>query len=803
MSRKSFTDAYEQDPDALIRVVRWVAVALAVLLFTQAAPPLGPSAQRWGLVLAGGFVLVNVASIATRGAPLRARRRAGWRRLAADTALALAAVWILRDAPAMPASALLVLPLVEGAIRGHLRGALVTYAITAAAFVGLQLPHTAPRVLLLAVHTGMLAMVALACGLLAEDLGRQMEAQREARLVAGRRAQLLATVAAAARDISSLDATTVLAGIVDSAIEVGFDCAEMCVLTADGRHWESVHPRGLPRQYRAGLQPLGAGVAGLVYSSRAPVELASYSDWAHALPTLRTRGLQAVFAAPVWSGEDLAAVLTAATYRKDPLTASEREAVELLAAQASRALENAHRYAERERLQDQLTHQAFHDALTGLPNRALLRDRLTHTLGRARRDGTHVALVFCDLDGFKLINDHAGHLAGDEVLVSVAARLQLCVRPGDTVARFGGDEFTVLLEHVDSLEEVRRVASRVLAALEDPIELAEGRQVTVSTSIGIAWTGEEAEPEPDRLLQRADRAMYFAKAKGKGTIEEYDPDVDRVHREAMTLEADLRRSVQAGELDLHYQPIVRSTDGRIAAVEALARWHHPARGEVPPLEFIPLAERSGTIVPLGRWVLERACRQFSADALASVRINVNVSVRQLEHSAFLDDLAQVLTETGIDPSRLTLELTEQAVIDDDNAQFRRTLEALGSTPVQLAVDDFGRGFSSLRYLRELPVDEVKLDRSLVVGTLQTSQDRAIVRWTIALAHELGMRVTAEGVETMEQLRCLRDLGCDTLQGFLFEPALPFPEAAEAVRRGVWPSSAVLAGERASGVEPAE
>lgn len=801
MARGRISGVYRQDPDAIIRVVRWVAVVLAALQFTPAASSLDARTRTWGFLLSGGFVVVNLVSRAARRRSAAERRRVGWGCLGADTVLALAVAWMVRDQFGILASALLVLPLVEGAVRGRLRGAVATWSVTAVTFVVLHGPGDMTELLLLAVHVGMLAMVALACGLLAENLGQQMEAQREARLVAGRRAQLLGTVAAAARDISSLDAGAVLAGIVDSAIELGFDCAEMCVLTDDGRHWRSVHPRGLPSYYSAGLQPASAGVAGLVYSSRAAVELADYSEWEHAMSALRSRGLRAVFAAPVWSGGELAAVLTAATYRQEPLTASEREAIELLASQASRALENAHRFAERERLRDQLSHQAFHDALTGLPNRALLRDRLTHALGRARREGTNVALVFCDLDGFKLVNDRAGHHAGDEVLVSVGARLQLCVRPGDTVARFGGDEFTVLLEQVDSLTEVRSVAHRILEALEEPVLLDGGEQVSISTSVGIAWTGEGDTLDADRLLQLADRAMYFAKEKGKGTIEVYDPQADRRYRESLSLDADVRRSIEAGEFAVHYQPVIRAADGKIAGVEALARWTHPERGVVPPLTFIPAAERTGAIVPLGRWILTRACREFSDPALGAARVNVNISVRQLEHASFFTDLQEVLETSGIEPSRLTLELTEQTVIDDDNTQVRRTLDALRDSPVQLAVDDFGRGFSSLRYLRELPVDELKLDRSLVVGTLRTAEDRAIVRWTIELAHELGMRVTAEGIETMEQLRCLRDLGCDALQGFLFEPALPFDRAADAIRHGVWPSRVAFTGERATVARP--
>jgi diguanylate cyclase (GGDEF)-like protein/PAS domain S-box-containing protein len=415
---------------------------------------------------------------------------------------------------------------------------------------------------------------------------------------------------------------------------------------------------------------------------------------------------------------------------------------------------------ERRQFVEQLRHQALHDSLTGLPNRVLLSDRLHTAIARARRQDTTISVLFVDLDNFKLVNDSLGHAAGDALLQGVAARLAVAVRDHDTVARLGGDEFAVVVEHA-SPGHAADVADRVLAALEEPIDVG-GAHVPVTCSIGVA-TGTPDVPED--LLRDADLAMYHAKAAGKNTARFFDPVMHAAASERMQLELDLADAVAGEALFLVYQPVIALATKQATGFEALVRWRHPVRGLVSPADFIPLAESTGLIVQIGRFVLDRACRQ-AATWPAHVQIAVNVSAVQLEHERFIDDVAEALAAAGLEPDRLVLELTESAVVRDvgrANAQ----LAALKGLGVRIAIDDFGTGYSSLSQLRSLPIDILKIDRSFINAMHTGPSARAVVQALIDMGSALNLETIAEGVEDPEQAMALRDSSCTEAQGFLY------------------------------------
>jgi diguanylate cyclase (GGDEF)-like protein len=439
-----------------------------------------------------------------------------------------------------------------------------------------------------------------------------------------------------------------------------------------------------------------------------------------------------------------------------------------------RLLSRSINYAiERKRAEIALAHQALHDQLTGLPNRALFYDRLQQALTRLGRSTDAVAVLFCDLDRFKVVNDSLGHDRGDELLCAVAERLNGVLRAGDTAARFGGDEFVVLCEGVAGEDDAIRVAARLAEALDEPFGIADD-EVYVRTSVGIALaTSPEARPEA--LLRDADAAMYRAKERGGGAYEVFDLEMrDRALRR-MSVEHALHRAIERDELRVHYQPLVAMSTGDVVGVEALVRWEHPERGLLGPIEFIPTAEETGLIHELGAWVLQAACAQSAAWSAAGrpLRMSVNLSARQCHHPDLARLVERMLQETGADPALLCLEVTETAVMDDLDtmAGVLTELKALGLT---IAIDDFGTGYSSLRALQMLPVDVVKIDRSFVAELPDSDQAAAIAAAVIGLAHALGMTAVAEGIEMVAQLERLRTLGCDIGQGYYFsrpvEPA---------------------------------
>jgi len=429
---------------------------------------------------------------------------------------------------------------------------------------------------------------------------------------------------------------------------------------------------------------------------------------------------------------------------------------------------NTRDVSERRTLQSRLAHQAFHDELTRLANRALFLNRVGHTVARVPRGKHPSAVLFLDLDDFKKVNDSLGHAVGDELLVAAAARLTTCVRPGDTIARLGGDEFAVLLDDVDGMSDVIVVAERISVAVSAPFHL-NGRDVFVGVSIGIASM--EMGDSPDDVLRNADLAMYFAKSRRKGDFAVYEPSMHDQMMEHLELEVDLRAAVERNEFEIEYQPIVNLITGEVHGAEALLRWNHPTRGYVPPVRFVPMAEETGLIIPLGRWVLREACER-ARDWRAHYRgrrplqVSVNLSARHFQDASLMQDVQQALNDSGLEPWALTLEITESVLMHTSESTLER-LRALKALGLNLAIDDFGTGYSSLGYLQQFPIDILKIDRSFVEAVGTEHGDPVLARAIIALGRTLQIETIAEGIERPEQREGLRTLGCTLGQGYHF------------------------------------
>jgi diguanylate cyclase (GGDEF)-like protein/PAS domain S-box-containing protein len=428
--------------------------------------------------------------------------------------------------------------------------------------------------------------------------------------------------------------------------------------------------------------------------------------------------------------------------------------------------------SERKRAEEQIEYQAYHDALTGLPNRLLFRDRLTVALAHAKRLQQHVAVMFLDLDGFKLVNDTLGHSLGDELLKVVASRLRGALREEDSIARMGGDEFTVLLSDLSRPDDAAKIAQKLLDTIAQPIRVDE-QELFVTTSIGIALFPNDGETA-EALLKNADHAMYRAKDVGRNSYQLCTPAMNSRALERLSLENALRRAVERGEFVLHYQPQLNVVTGAVVGMEALMRWNHPTQGVVPPATFIPIAEETRLIVAMGEWALREACRQAKKWQLTeypSLRMAVNLSPRQFQHGDLRKMIASALEESGLAPQSLELEITESTAMQNTDRTVA-TLRALRDMGVRIAIDDFGTGHSSLNYLRSFPLDSVKIDQAFIHEIESSPSDRAIVSAIIAMAHGLSLRVTAEGVETEEQLAFLRASGCEEVQGYLFGRPAP-------------------------------
>ena len=531
--------------------------------------------------------------------------------------------------------------------------------------------------------------------------------------------------------------------------------------------------RGLSPDYREALarRRAGDGVAGRAYTEGRLVVVEDYGEWDDGMPRFHTIGVTAAMAAPVHEhGRPIGSLIVSTNRPGRRYTPTERELLTSLAEHASLAVSDAKTVAA-------MAHQAMHDALTGLPNGALFRDRLDHAVARAARTQSPVAVLFCDLDRFKAVNDSLGHAGGDELLVAIGTRLRDAVRASDTAARLGGDEFAILLEDLEDRDPPHAVARRIVDALGRPLTIR-GHEIRPGVSVGVAVGTADAH----ELLRSADMAMYRAKGEGRGGVAVFESAMREEAVDRLALEADLARAVERDQLEVDYQPIVALDGAAIVGFEALVRWRHPERGRVPPGVFVPVAEESGLVRDIGRHVLRAACREAAAWRAAHLgagldTITVNLSGRELGDPALPSDVAAALAESGLPAECLVLEITETVLMRDTEATIARLceLKALG---VRLAVDDFGTGYSSLRYLRRFPVDILKLAKPFVDAMIADDDETALVCAILDLGANLGLDVIAEGIELEEQAALLGALGCAMGQGFHYARPLS-PDAASA------------------------
>jgi diguanylate cyclase (GGDEF)-like protein len=592
----------------------------------------------------------------------------------------------------------------------------------------------------------------------ASENARLLDAFRERQVLLERLAQLQRGI------VDRLPVHEVLEAVVEGACEL-LDCRVGILWIADPDdpdHAAAAATMGADDELleRRRRQPADAGLSGRAMRERTLVVADAVTGTeADDLGDFPREGVTAAMAAPVFERSRVVGSLGVASTRSSRMFVPRDQQVLLsLAEHASLALNHA-------RAVEEAVHEALHDSLTALPNRSLFLDRMRHALARAERGHAPVAVLFCDLDGFKTVNDSLGHRTGDRLLVSVAERLAECLRPADTIARLGGDEFAILLEELRRPGDAARAAQRLLDSLRAPFELR-GREFFISASIGIAAGTGDAET----LLRDADLAMDRAKSRGKGRYAVYEPSMHTAIVERLELEVDLKRALERDELAVVYQPIFSLTDGRVTGVEALVRWNHPTRGVVMPESFVPLAEESGLIGELGRWVLRKACHQGALwrakyPGYPGLGIGVNISGAQLREPGLVQEVADALAESQLDATGLTLEITETALMESfDNAIEQ--IDALNELGVDLAIDDFGTGYSSLRYLSRLPLDVMKIEKSFVGGIGGPAEEAELLRAIIDLAGIFGLRVVAEGIERPEQRERLLELGCELGQGHL-------------------------------------
>ncbi|MBI3256813.1 MAG: GGDEF domain-containing protein [Actinobacteria bacterium] len=765
-----------EETAGVFRLVRWLAVAIVVPRFILLVPPGGketPWDPAWtGVVLLGLLVTTNVLSSRAGVRGLHGLVFGAKSAVLLDSIVVLLATLTALYEGRQPGVVMLMIPIYEASAYFGLRAAAITSLGTGGSFfVGARLLADAasnegdPE--LLVYQLGAMLLVVLLTGILAERTARQMRRVKRQAIDADRRSDLLKIAAVASRSLGTLQDGHVLDAVLSGAIQLGFDAVDLFMVD-DAGAWSLAGHVGLPS---AQVEHPGneAGLVGEVRARGHTVVIDRASEATTTGGEGTKSGIHLAAGVPVWRAGEVVGVLGAGTLEARHVLPAEIECLELLAAHAGAAFEASRHLDETRGLEDRLAYEVSHDHLTGLPNRAWFLESLHESL----REGVTAVLV-CDLDRFKTINDSLGHKMGDSLLDAVAARLLSLVGSNGMVARIGADEFAIQL-HGTTAENAMNVAGAILQGFATPFAI-EGEVIVVTFSIGVATSEDSPSIEATTLLRDADLAMYGAKRAGRSRFELFDLDLRARARRRMETETELRRALTGGGLHVAYQPVVSLATGAIVSVEALARWQHPVHGSVDPDEFIPLAEETGLIWDLGREVLTQACHEargwqhFMGEH--APRIGVNLSAVQLEDPGCVEMVLGVLQQTGLAPSRLVLEITE-GVVMNDSVEVLESVIALAALGVRLAVDDFGKGWSSLSYLARYPLSELKIDRCFIEGVTTRPADRAIVASVVQLAHELGLVVVAEGIEHRSQLDELLALGCDEGQGFhLHRPLTP-------------------------------
>ena len=784
-----------REQETVMRLARWFGILFTIVQFALYAPPPGVRVPfnrvPPAVAVVAALLVMNVLSLRVgRSGDVRGLTRLAAAGVAVDTAVVMSLVFLFTFDATSALWALLVIPVLEGAIRGRLRGALLTWVAVGAAYIVRDLwgaatfDGPAHRFMIdsITYRLGIVGLVAVTTGHLARSYAEHAAQHRHAQAESERRARLLGLVAGAGRTMASLDAEQLLDALVEAALALGFDGAELCIYDEATATWCATRRHGLPESDGGDRRPIDTGLAGAVRARKETLLVDDYSAWSGGMAECRRAGFRSTLGTPIRAGDDVVAALVVGSTRAMTVDRHEIECLELLAAQAGVGLSNV-------RLLEQIRHQAMHDGLTGLPNQLLFEDRVAQALTQSGRSGERAGVLFVDLDRFKKVNDTLGHDFGNELLKQVAGRLLGAVRRGDTVARMGGDEFTLLLPGIRRDEDATRIAGKILEAFRLPFTVGD-HELFITPSMGIAlYPGDGLRFET--LLKHADIAMYRAKARGGNGYELYGPRAGDSAYPRLALEADLHNAVGNDELRVVYQPIVDMKTNAVIGAEALVRWEHRTLGVIRPDEFIPLAEEAGLVVAIDSWVLRTACRQareWLDIGLPPLRMSVNISGRHLQHPRMAVTVMEALRESGLHPAQLELEVTESVAVAEAGDP-QEALDGLRGLGVRVAIDDFGTGYSMLSRLRQFPLDTLKIDRSFVNEITNADDEAPIVAATIAMAHSLGLHVVAEGVESEAQLTYLRRNGCDLAQGYLIGRPVPPDELVAVLLQSVGPRPA--------------